>query len=101
MKGSNVSSDWMTVQQFISAQGAGVFEVELETITKETRCNCPVWSKKGMCKHVSFVASRIKNRGHYAISVPTSVPEEWALEASQDPDKFREFVVNYATIEVL
>lgn len=101
MKGPHVSSDWMTVQQFISAQGAGVFEVELDTFTKETRCNCPVWDKKGTCKHVSFVETRIKNRGHYAISVPTSVPEEWALEASDDPKKFREFVVNYATIEVL
>jgi hypothetical protein len=101
MKGPNVSSDWMTVQQFISAQGAGVFEVELETETKETRCNCPVWDKKRTCKHVSFVESKMKHRGHYSISVPTSVPEEWALEASQDPDKFREFVINYATIEVL
>lgn len=101
MKGPNVSSDWMTVQQFISAQGAGIFEVELDTVTKETRCNCPVWSKKRLCKHVAFVENKIRTRGHYSISVPTSVPEEWALEASQDPDKFREFVVNYATIEVL
>ena len=101
MKGPNVSSDWMTVQQFISAQGAGIFEVELDTVTKETRCNCPVWDKKGTCKHVAFVSVRIKTRGHYSISVPTSVPEEWAVEASDDPKKFREFVVNYATIEVL
>jgi hypothetical protein len=101
MKGSSVSSEWMTVQQFISAQGMGIFEVELETETKKTRCNCPVWIKKRSCKHVSFVNSKIKYNGHYSISVPVEIPEEWAAEASQNPKKFREFVVNYATIEVL
>lgn len=101
MKGPSMSSDWMTVQQFISSQGVGIFEVELETRTKETRCNCPVWNKKSTCKHTAFVKSKIKNTGHYSINVPNSVPEEWAIEASEDPDKFREFIVNYATIEVL
>ena len=101
MKGFSMSTDWMTVQQFISAQGVGVFEVELDTKTKATRCNCPVFGKKKVCKHSSFVDSKIKNTGHYSISVPNSVPEEWATEASQDPEAFREFVVNYATIEVI
>ena len=101
MKGKPMSSAWMTVQQFISAQGMGIFEVELETETKETRCNCPVWVKKKSCKHANFVNVRIKDTGHYSIQVPTSVPEELAYEASQDPATFRDFVVNYATIEVL
>jgi hypothetical protein len=101
MKGFQMDTEWMTVQQFISAQGVGIFEVELDTTSKRTRCNCPVWEKKHTCKHTSFVDMRIKSQGHYSISVPTSIPEEWALEASQDPAKFREFVVNYATVEVL
>jgi hypothetical protein len=101
MKGPSMSAEWMTVQQFISAQGVGVFEVELETKSKQTRCNCPVWNKKSTCKHTSFVNNKIKNTGHYSINVPNSVPEEWAYEASEDPQKFREFVVNYATIEVI
>jgi hypothetical protein len=33
--------------------------------------------------------------------VPNEVPEELALEANGDADKFREFVVKYAKIEVL
>jgi hypothetical protein len=33
--------------------------------------------------------------------VPNSIPEEVALEANSDADKFREFVVKYAKIEVL
>ena len=94
-----MDTEWMTVQQFISVHG--VFEVELDTETKRTRCNCPMWAKKASCKHTAFVDHRIKAQGHYSISVPVGVPEEWAIEASQDPAKFREFVINYATIEVL
>lgn len=96
-----MSKAWRTVQQFISSQGAGVFDVEVETDTKETRCNCPVWSKKGSCKHVMFVNSKIKHTGHYSILVPNEVPEELALEANMDAEKFREFVIKYAKIEVL
>lgn len=100
MKGHEVTA-WMTVQQFISAQGIGVFEVELDTDTHQTRCNCPAFSKKATCKHTSFVDKKIKMTGHYSINVPVGVPEEWAIAASETPDKFRDFVVNYATIEVL
>ena len=45
MKGMRMESDWRTVQLFISAQAAGIFEVEVDTETKKTRCNCPVWRK--------------------------------------------------------
>jgi len=91
--------EWMTVQQFLSSHG--VFEVELDTDSKAVRCNCPVWVKRQACKHASFVSQKIRTTGHYSINVPVGVPEEWAVEASQDPSKFRDFVVNYATIEVL
>ena len=101
MKGPQVSSAWRTVQQFISAQGAGIFEVEVETETKDVRCSCPVYFKKGSCKHIQFVNEKIKYTGHYSIMVPNSIPEEVALEANVDADKFREFVVKYAKIEVL
>ena len=101
MKGSYMSSSWRTVQQFISEQAIGVFDVDVNTETKETRCNCPVWSKRGSCKHVQFANFRIRHTGHYSILVPNEIPEEMALEANEDHDKFREFVVKYAKIEVL
>jgi hypothetical protein len=101
MKGFSMSSDWRTVQQFISEQAIGVFDVDVNTETKETRCNCPVWIKRGSCKHTQFVNFRIKHTGHYSILIPTEVPEELAAEANEDPKKFREFVVKYAKIEVL
>jgi hypothetical protein len=101
MKGQHMSSPWRTVQQFISAQGVGIFDVEVDTDTKETRCNCPIFSKRKECKHVAFVNNRIRNSGHYSILVPNEIPEEMAMEANQDAESFREFVVHYAKIEVL
>jgi hypothetical protein len=102
MKGMSMDTPWRTVQMFLSAQGAGVFEVEIDTDTKETRCNCPVYSKRGSCKHILFVNLKMKlNDGHYSITIPGEVPEELALVASEDPKKFREFILKYATVEVI
>jgi hypothetical protein len=100
--GMSMKSPWRTVQMFISAQAAGIFEVEVDTDTKKTRCNCPVWKKNATCKHVKFVDNKMKlNNGHYSILVPNEVPEELAVQASNDPKKFREFVLNHAKIEVI
>lgn len=101
MKGQRMESPWRTVQQFISYQGSGIFEVEVNTDTSEVRCNCPVWAKRGSCKHAVFVNLRIKDHGHYSILIPNEVPEEEALEANETPQKFREFIVKYGKIEVL
>jgi len=102
MRGTCMERQWRTVQLFISAQAAGVFEVEVDAATKNTRCNCPVWRKTASCKHAKFVSSRMDlNRGHYAILVPEHVAEEAAMRASENPESFREFVVKYAKVEVL
>jgi hypothetical protein len=102
MKGMSMNTEWRTVQLFISAQAAGVFEVEVDTDTKQTRCNCPVWKKTLSCKHSSFVDARMRmNKGHYSILVPNEVSEDVAIEASDDPKKFRDFVVRYAKVEVI
>ena len=101
MKGQSVDSPWRIVQQFISEQAVGIFEVEVNTETKETRCNCPVYAKRDSCKHTQFVNFRIRNTGHHSILIPTEISEDMASEASDDPVKFREFVVKYAKIEVL
>ena len=102
MKGMRMESDWRTVQLFISAQAAGIFEVEVDTETKKTRCNCPVWRKTASCKHAAFVQNKMRyNNGHYSILVPTEISEYLAVEASDDPQKFRDFVVRYAKVEVI
>lgn len=96
-----MESPWRIIQQFISEQAVGIFEVEVNTETRETRCNCPVYQKRDSCKHTQFVNFRIKNTGHYSIMIPSEVPEEWATRASDDPTMFREFIVKYAKVEVL
>lgn len=101
MKGVNMESTWRTVQLFISSQAAGVFEVEIDTETKDIRCSCPKWKKTLDCKHVRFVNNRMEMNGQYSILVPHEIPEELAFEANLDPKKFREFVLRYAKIEVL
>lgn len=102
MKGMSVESSWRTVQLFISANAAGVFEVEVDTDTKSTRCNCPVWRKTSTCKHTNFVKDKMRmNRGHYSILVPNEVSEELAVDASDDAAKFRDFIVRYAKVEVI
>ena len=102
MKGMSMESPWRTVQLFISSQAAGVFEVEVDTTTKRIRCNCPVWKKTLNCKHINFINNKMRmNNGNYSILVPSEVPEELALEANDDPAKFREFVIKYAKVEVL
>ena len=102
MKGTWMESPWRTVQLFISSQAAGVFEVDVNTETKDLRCNCPKWKKTFNCKHVRFVAAKMElSNGHYSILVPNEIPEELAMEANLDAKTFREFVVKYAKIEVL
>ena len=102
MKEQHVDTDWRTVQVFISSQAAGVFEVEVDTTSRGVRCNCPVWKKHSLCKHTDFVVSRMrKDNGNYSIQIPNDVPEEMAIEASDDAQSFREFVLKYAKIEVI
>jgi hypothetical protein len=97
-----MKTSWRTIQVFISAAYAGVFEVEIDTATRETRCNCPVYAKEGTCKHTRFVNRKSKfNDGAYAISIPTGVPEEAVEDAIDDPEKFRDLILKYSTIEVL
>lgn len=102
MKGMQMDSPWRTIQLFISSQYAGIFEVELDTKTKDIRCNCPVWIKNGSCKHTKFVNEKSKgHNGRYSISIPDTVDEDIVEEAINDPQKFRELILKYNTIEVL
>jgi hypothetical protein len=102
VKEMSMDTTWRTIQLFISPQGAGVFEVEIDTDSKDTRCTCPVWKKKGSCKHTQYVniKSRVNN-GHYAISVPKGVSEDEVTDAIDDPVRFRELILKYSTIEVI
>ena len=102
MKGMNLDSSWRTIQVFISSQAAGVFEVEVDTETHDTRCNCPVWKKSNVCKHTRFVKDKMRfNDGHYSINIPKELPEELVQDAIDDPVAFRELILKYSKVEVL
>jgi hypothetical protein len=99
VKGSQVSN-WRTVQVFISPNG--VFEAELRPDDKNPRCNCPAYVLRNDCKHADFIKKKMEeNDGHYAILVPEEVPEELADAAQASAESFREFIINYARVEVL
>jgi hypothetical protein len=83
MKGSKV--DWRTVQVFLSP--TGIYEVQLTAGSDDARCTCPAFILRNSC--------------NYAILVPDNVPEELAAEASESAEKFRDFVLKYARVEVL
>jgi hypothetical protein len=98
MKGSKV--DWRTVQVFLSP--TGIYEVQLTAGSDDARCTCPAFILRNSCKHTRFVKKRMEeNEGNYAILVPDNVPEELAAEASESAEKFRDFVLKYARVEVL
>ena len=98
-KGSRVDS-WRTVQLFISP--TGVYEVQLSPEEADPRCSCATYKVRNACKHTKFIKTRMaENDGHYAILVPDNIPEELAEQANETAEKFREFVLKYARVEVL
>ena len=102
MKGTNVDSEWRLAQAFLSATGAGVFEVSVDISSGDTHCTCPTWLNAFNCKHSRYVRRRLNtNTGRYPVLVPHTLSEEQYALIEGDPDKWREFVVNHARIEVL
>lgn len=97
-----METNWRLAQVFLSAQAAGVFEVEINPDTAQTRCTCPVWKSRQNCKHTRYVAARVKaNNGHYSLALSHSVLAESIERAKQDPEAFRTLVLHHGRVEVL
>jgi hypothetical protein len=65
-------------------------------------CNCPGYSERGACKHTRFVTVSVqKNGGIYPSEISTRISPEESLDASYDPIRFRDILINYGKIEVL
>jgi hypothetical protein len=43
----------------------------------------------------------IENGGNYIVQIPQEVPDEDALEAMEDSDAWREFVLRYGKVETI
>lgn len=94
--------DWRTIQIFLSDDF--ICEVQVDSDNhKKMRCNCPVFSRVGRCKHVKFVKNAAEqNDGTYSITViGDDATQEAVNEAVKDSKKFRDFIIKHAAIEVL
>lgn len=101
MKGPKMDIDWRTVQLFLSEDGIAEVQIDSEN-SRKVRCTCKDFFKNARCKHQRRVKTAIdENNGHYTVLVPDDIPEEVALNAMEDAESMREFIIKYARIEVL
>ena len=76
-------------------------QVDSDNHTK-VRCTCPVFNRNARCKHAKYVRNAMaENDGHYSILIPEEVPEDEAIEAMQDSEAFRRFIIRHARVEVI
>lgn len=101
MKEFTVESDWRTVQLFLTKEY--VAEVEVNSAdNREVRCNCKGYINFSRCNHVKYVKKHMQgNNGHYTIKIPQEVDEDLAEMAMTDSEMFRQFIIDYAKVEVL
>ena len=92
--------DWMITQIFLS--DTGVHEVYVHHSSHRLRCNCLGYTSRGVCKHTRFVQGRMNdNGGVYPVEISNRVDKATSLLASEDPEAFRELLVNFGKIEAL
>ena len=115
MKKVNMSSTWKTVQFFISPESFGIFEVEVDSETKDVRCNCNSYAVRTSCKHTRFVRRRMdSNQGHYTTKLSENSTAQTQAELAKEinkniknssdnksPSISRDFILKFGKVEVL
>ena len=101
MREFTVESTWRTVQLFLTKDY--IAEVEVNSVdNRQVRCNCRGYVGVGRCNHVKYVKAHMKNNGgHYTVKIPTEIDDDLAEMAMQDSEMFRQFIIDYAKVEVL
>ncbi len=101
MKEAQMLNDWRTVQLFLEENG--VFEVQIDSINKTlVRCSCRGAKPQTKCAHAKFVRENmLENDGHYAVHIPVEVDEDEAMEAMDNAESFRNFIIKYGKVEVI
>jgi hypothetical protein len=91
---------WMITQIFLSE--TGVHEVHVHHSSLKLRCNCAGFETRNTCKHTRFVKDRMNlNGGVYPVEISNKVDREQSATASEDPEAFRQLLVNYGKIEIV
>lgn len=93
--------DWRTVQLFLGDEG--VSEVSIaEHDSSKVRCTCSVFASSSKCKHTRWVRIRMEeNNGVFSVKVPDTMDDEEAMDALQNTENFRDFVIKYGKVVVL
>ena len=100
MSKDNKVKEWRTVQLFLSP--SGIFEVEVNTDTRDIKCNCPNFDKRRTCAHEKFVDSKAKsNDGIYPVRISSKASPEEVQDAEESPEAFRSFILKYGKVEVI
>lgn len=95
-----VTSIRYTLQMFLSDDG--VHAVSTDEQHRDLQCDCSMYLKRRMCKHVRLVSRRIReNGGRYPIMTTTRVRDSDIRKSRKSPQDFHRFVVKYAKVEVL
>jgi len=101
VKGSDVSSDWRTMQLFLSEDGVHEVEVTSDD-SKKLRCTCRIYKQGKRCKHMRYVREKMEqNNGNYSIFIPDTVTDEEIDLAASSPKAFRDMLIKYSPIEFL
>lgn len=91
---------WMITQIFLSE--TGVHEVYIHNGSHKLKCNCPGFETRNTCKHIRFVQVRMDNNGGiYPVEISSRVDKDYSLRASEDPESFRELLINFGKIETV
>lgn len=86
---------------FLSEDGVAEVQLDVDNSSK-IRCSCPAFQRSARCKHQKYVKRAIaEGDGHYTVLIPEEIPEDIALIAMSTAESMRDFIINYARVEVL
>ena len=100
-----MTDNWRTVQLFLDSKEFKIYEVKVnpeDKGIKAIKCDCKQYALIKACKHVEFISkAMVKNNGHYPIKVATEINDKAVIEAMEDEETFRDFIIRNAKIEVI
>lgn len=88
------------LQYFLDA--AGVSTVTLAADNKMLTCDCAAFKKNSTCKHLTWVNTRVDDKGIYPIQVSKRASkDEMDAAFGKGGEHYRSFMLKYGRVEVL
>ena len=93
--------DWRILQVFLSPKRPAVYEVQMDSATRDLRCTCPANTGARTCRHIKFARARMTQcGGTYPLRVNAASVADYDA-AEQNPETYRAFILHHTRIEVL